>query len=150
MSTFAKPVARDGRPDAVRSVPVATVALVLATQLLTRLQPRLLCRILSLIASRTDRVGPRDENAAIARVERALSIAARIKRQTCLTRGVSRFVVLQRVGLPVELVFGLGPRDGGYTGHCWLELEREPYLERDDPRGVFPEILRVPTAQSRA
>lgn len=150
LSPFARAIARAARPDAEPSVPVLTVALVLATPLLTRLRPRWLCRILPLLASRAGRVGRRDTRAAIARVERALSIAARVQRQTCLTRGVSRFVVLRRAGLPVELVFGLGSRDGDYAGHCWLELEGAPYLEGEDPRRIFPEVLRVPTAEKRA
>ena len=137
------------RLDAVPSVPVVTVGLVLATPLLTRLRPRLLSRILTLFAARAGRAWLGDAPAALARVERALSVASRVQRQTCLTRGVSRFVVLRRAGLSVDLVFGLGPRDGDYAGHCWLELDGEPYLEREDPRRLFPELLRVPTAAKR-
>lgn len=147
LSLFARAIARATRPGVVRSVPVLTVALVLSTPLLTRLRPRWLCRILSLLASRADRSGRRNTHTATARVERALSIAGRVRTQTCFTRGISRFLVLRRAGLPVELVFGLGPRDGEYAGHCWLELEGVPYLEREDPRGTFPEVLRVPVAR---
>lgn len=89
------------------------------------------------------RVSPQ---AAGARVERAIGIAARHRPQTCLSRGISRYVVLRRAGLPVELVFGLGMPNGPYEGHCWLELDGLPYLEATDPRGVFPEVFRVPGA----
>lgn len=54
--------------------------------------------------------------------------------------------MLRRAGLPVELVFGLGMPNGPYEGHCWLELDGLPYLEATDPRGVFPEVFRVPGA----
>jgi transglutaminase-like putative cysteine protease len=134
------------QPDTPQSVPVLTVGLVLTTPLLTRLRPRRLCRILSLVRPRARQ---QDTSAAVVKVDRALAIAGRVHRQTCFTRGISRFVVLRRAGLPVELVFGLGPRDGVYAGHCWLELDGAPYLEPGDPRELFPEILRVPAAANR-
>ena len=84
--------------------------------------------------------------AARARVERAIGVAAKVRPQTCLTRGISRYVVLRRAGLPVELVFGLGTPGGPHEGHCWLELDGAPYLEATDPRSVFPETFRVPGA----
>jgi hypothetical protein len=55
-------------------------------------------------------------------------------------------VVLRRAGLPVDLVFGLGAPAGVADGHCWLELHGRPYLEREDPRSVFPEMYRLPRA----
>lgn len=149
MSPFARALARAARPDVTQSVPVLTVGLVLTSPLLARLPPSRLCRVLSLVAVRAGRLPRRDVRFAIARVERALSIAARVRPQTCLTRGISRFVVLRRAGFPVELVFGLGPQAGDYAGHCWLELDGAPYLEQEDPRETFPEVLRVPSAANR-
>jgi Transglutaminase-like superfamily len=124
---------------------VATVALVLATPLLARLTPLRLRRVLSyaIAAPWPRRASPQ---AARARVERAIGVAARLRPQTCLTRGISRYVVLRRAGLPVELVFGIGTPSGPYEGHCWLELDGAPYLEATDPRGVFPETFRIPGA----
>ena len=148
LSPSVRRTVRAAQPEASAPFPGLTIALVLATPLLTRLRPRRLCRVLSLVASR-DRTARRDAVAATARVDRALAIAERVQRQTCFTRGISRFLVLRRAGLPVELVFGLGPRDGDFAGHCWLELDGEPHLEPEDPRELFPEILRVPTAASR-
>ena len=150
MSPFARTLARAARSEGPQSVPVLTVGLVLASPLLARLRPRRLSRVLSLVAARAGRLPRRDTRVAVARVDRALAIAARVRPQTCLTRGISRFVVLRRAGLPVELVFGLGPQDGDYAGHCWLELDGAPYLEQEDPRATFPEVLRVPSAADRA
>jgi hypothetical protein len=117
--------------------------MVLALGLLTRLPPRILCPLL--VALARPRRGAPDE-AAAARVQRAVAAAERLRPQTCLTRTAARFVLLRRAGYPVELVFGIGPHEGAYAGHCWLELDGAPYLERVDPRPVFPQILRVPAA----
>jgi hypothetical protein len=127
--------------------PLATVALVLATPLLARLAPARLSRVLARAAGPARRPH-RSAEAASARVERAIALASRLRRQTCLTRGLSRYIVLRRAGLPVELVFGLGASAGAHAGHCWLELDGAPYLEETDPRRLFPEILRVPAAGS--
>ena len=136
--------ARPATPPARGSArPVPTIALVLATPLLARLSPLRLRRVLSyaIAAPWPRRASPEE---ARAQVERAIGIAARLRTQTCLTRGISRYVVLRRAGLAVELVFGLGAPSGRFEGHCWLELEGRPYLETTDPRGLFPEVFRVP------
>lgn len=124
---------------------LAALAVVLGTPLLTRLRPAWLCRVLSLAIRRAGERSRVDE-AVVTRVNRAIALAARFQHQTCLTRGVSRFIVLRRAGVPVDLVFGVGPEGRSYAGHCWLELHDAPYLEPVDPRGIFPEIMRVPTA----
>jgi hypothetical protein len=31
----------------------------------------------------------------------------------------------------------------GFEGHCWLDLDGEPFLEATDPRPVFAEVFRI-------
>src|SRR5687767_4526441 len=126
---------------------VAAIALALCAPLLTRLRPNRLCRVLQVLAGHEQ--GTAALSAPVtARIERSLAVAARVRPQTCLTRGVTRYVLLRRAGLPVELVFGLGSHTDVYAGHCWLELEQEPYLETQDPRRIFPEVFRISGATS--
>lgn len=128
-------------PRARRAHGVGTLMLALSAPALARLRPRHLARALAWATARPSR-GVTE--AAVARAERALSISGRLRRHTCLTRGIVRFVALRRAGLPVDLVFGLGAPSGVADGHCWLELDGRPFLEREDPRSVFPEMYRLP------
>ncbi len=64
-------------------------------------------------------------------------------RPGCLTRGVSLYYALRREGMDVALCFGVGPQDGVMAGHCWLEWEGHPVLERVDPLSSFTEVVRV-------
>ena len=124
------------------------IALVLAfaAPVLTRLPPARLSWLLSFLTTRALRDGALARPDLAARIERSLAIAARFRRQTCMTRGITRFVMFRRAGIPVELVFGLGAHEAIFSGHCWLELEAQPYLESHDPRPLFPELFRVPRA----
>lgn len=135
---------RDVADDRARLSPAA-VALALFAPLLTRLPPARLCRVIQVLARPARRTAS-DPALIAARVERSLAVAGRLRPQTCLTRGVTRYVLLRRAGVPAELVFGLGPHADAYAGHCWLELEQEPYLETQDPRAIFPEVFRIPGA----
>ena len=128
--------------------PLGTVVLVLATPLLARLSPTRLTRALAWAIAVPGRRG--SSRSAQVRVERAIGIAARFRTQTCLTRGIARYLVLRRAGLAVELVFGLGSPQGSFSGHCWLELDGLPQLEEIDPRPLFPEVLRIPAAGAGA
>lgn len=65
----------------------------------------------------------------------------------CLTRSVTLYWFLTGAGFDVELRFGLGDLEQRFTGHCWLALEGEPFLERVDPRPRFTELYRVPAAR---
>jgi hypothetical protein len=135
--------------DAVFEIPRGTgrargagiLALALSSPALAKLRPTHLARALAWATA-----SPRgtEAEAAISRAERALGISGRVYSHTCLTRGIVRFVALRRAGLPVDLVFGLGAPSGVADGHCWLELDGHPYLEREDPRSVFPEMYRLP------
>lgn len=126
---------------AERTLPVGALVVAASAPAVARLRPARLVRLLSLAARRppSTKVAP----AAVTRAERALGLVGRVRPQSCLTRGITRFVVMRRAGMPVELVFGMSAADGR-GGHCWLELEGRPYLEPTDPREVFPEVFRVP------
>ena len=65
-------------------------------------------------------------------------------RRGCLTRGVTLYYFLSRAGADVELVFGVGMREDGADGHCWLVRQGEPFLEKEDPRPLFSELYRIP------
>jgi hypothetical protein len=85
----------------------------------------------------------------IERIERIVALAPRVAyplvRSGCLTRGVTLFWFLRRAGLDVELRFGLDPGELETTdGHCWLTLDGEPFLEKQDPRPRFAELYRLP------
>ena len=85
----------------------------------------------------------------IERLNRLVALAPRVAhplvRPGCLTRGMTLYWFLRRAGLDVELRFGLDPGDGRAAGgHCWIALDGMPYLEKIDPRPLFPEIYRLP------
>jgi len=90
----------------------------------------------------------------IERLDRLVALAPRVARPLvrtgCLTRGVTLYRFLRRAGIDVELRFGLDPRaaDDPADGHCWLTLDGEPLLEREDP-ARFVEIWRLPRSPTR-
>ena len=67
-------------------------------------------------------------------------------RPGCLTRGVSLYYALRREGMDVALCFGVGLQDGDMAGHCWIEWEGHPLLERADPLPMFTEVVRISRA----
>jgi hypothetical protein len=74
------------------------------------------------------------------------SIIARgqpLVRPGCLTRGVTLYYALRSHGVDVALCFGVGPHDGEMAGHCWLDLDGQPFLEPADPLSKFTEVVRV-------
>lgn len=77
-------------------------------------------------------------------LDSVLDLGPPLVRRGCLTRGLLRYRFLGREGIPVSLVFGIGRVVGGarYSGHCWLEVNDCPILEREDPRAVFTEMYR--------
>jgi hypothetical protein len=84
-------------------------------------------------------------------VESVLLLGRPLLRPSCLTRGVTLHYFLRRAGVDVRLCFGIGHPDGKeIAGHCWLEVDRRPFLERCDPRPVFVETYRIPSARGRA
>jgi Transglutaminase-like superfamily len=64
-------------------------------------------------------------------------------RPGCLTRGVTLYYALRRAGDEVSLCFGVGDDAGTVAGHCWLDRDGEPLLERADPLSKFTEVVRL-------
>ena len=80
-------------------------------------------------------------------VESALQVGAPLVRPACLTRGLTLYYFLRRAGLDVTLCFGARSRNGQLTqeaGHCWLEKDGKPFLERGDPHQYSVPIYRLP------
>jgi hypothetical protein len=118
-----------------------------AVPLLTRLP---LPRLAALVTSVPPRRRPPSAG-EVERLERLVALAPRVGRPLvrggCLTRGMTLFWFLRRAGLNVELRFGLDPAPSEDTdGHCWLTLDGEPFLEKQDPRPRFTETYRLPLA----
>jgi hypothetical protein len=64
-------------------------------------------------------------------------------RPGCLTRGVTLYYALRRMGDDVSLCFGVGPDGGTMAGHCWIDKAGEPLVEREDPASMFTEVVRL-------
>jgi hypothetical protein len=122
------------------------LAFLAVAPLLARLRPPALERVLE---PRRPRSADARDPAVAAHVEAVLARAGRLAGASCLTRGVTRYYFLRRAGLPVTLCFGLGWLDGEMAGHCWLMQDGEPFLEPRDPRDVFTETYRIPSATAR-
>jgi hypothetical protein len=60
----------------------------------------------------------------------------------CVTRGLTLYYFLRRLGLEVSLVFGAGQVNHRFAAHCWLEKDSQPYLEKADPRSCFAAFYR--------
>jgi Transglutaminase-like superfamily len=94
-------------------------------------------------------------SAEVERLDRVMTLAPRIARPLvrsgCLTRGLTLFWFLRKAGVDVELRFGVDPQTAQPTdGHCWLTLDEEPYLERQQ-LNRFAELYRLPlTGAARA
>jgi hypothetical protein len=65
-------------------------------------------------------------------------------RRKCLTRGLTLYYFLRRIGFDVVLCFGMGIINGEFAGHCWLIKDGEPFMETKDPRPVFAVIYSIP------
>lgn len=118
---------------------VRIVAFASVVPLLTRLSLPRLAWVLSL---------PRRSSSAdpvkVARfIEASTRTAAPLVRPGCLTRGITLWQFL-RVGRPsLALRFGVGKVNGTWEGHCWLEDDGSPYLERTDPQPTFTVVFTV-------
>jgi hypothetical protein len=126
---------------------VAIAAFQAITPLLSRLRLDRLERILEPDVART----PSNPSA----VEKVRSYTDYILRvfqpllpSRCLTRGMTLYYFLRREGLDVGLCYGVGEPLGSFAGHCWVELEGEPFLELRDPRSTFTETYRIPAKQA--
>jgi hypothetical protein len=127
--------------DALLLLKISAVAA--STPLLARLSLERLERVLE---PRPRAVVPRPDR--IERIVRYMDYVLRVGRgmvrSRCLTRGITLYYFLRRAGLEVELCYGVGTPADEFAGHCWLELQGEPYAERRDPRIHFVESYRIP------
>ena len=72
-------------------------------------------------------------------------------RTGCLTLGLTRYYFFRRAGMDVSLHFGMGRMGKGreFVGHCWLETEGQPYLEKEDPRPLYIDMYCISQANHR-
>jgi hypothetical protein len=81
--------------------------------------------------------------AAVRRIDRLLAAGRPLVRSGCLTRGLTLYRFLRRMGADVSLRFGMGQMSGEMAGHCWIVYQGEPLAERRDPRPLFTETWRI-------
>ena len=133
-----------GQPNGRYAVSLPFIAVVAAAApLLARLDLQRLQRCLEPAPrfSRSPSVDPSQVVEVIGRrVDRLIRWGKPVVRPGCLTRGITGYYILRRVGLDVALCFGIGP---DAVGHCWLILDGEPVLEEADPRLAFTELVRL-------
>lgn len=84
------------------------------------------------------------------RVDRLLRRGRPLVRSGCLTRGLTLYRFLRLAGADVSLRFGMGRVGDGFSGHCWVVLDGEPFAEPRDPRLTFTETWRIEPPGSRA
>jgi hypothetical protein len=137
-----------GRPDTHRAVSLLSVASVaVAAPLLARMD---LPRLQSCLEppQRSAQSPAADPGHVVEvfgrRVDQVIRWGKPLVRPGCLTRGITGYYSLRRVGLDVALCFGVASvRSASMTGHCWLVLNEEPVLETMDPRLLFIELVRL-------
>lgn len=81
----------------------------------------------------------------VRRVDRLIKLGWPLVRRGCLVRGMTLYRFLREAGFETALCFGMGQPEGetGLTGHCWIELDREPLAEKRDPRPIYTETFRI-------
>jgi hypothetical protein len=63
----------------------------------------------------------------------------------CVRRSLLLYYAATRSGYPAEIVFGVRREGDALSGHAWLELDHEPFLEPiAEPHGAFVEMQRWP------
>ena len=115
----------------------------IAVPALLRLKLARLDRLLSRVP-----MGKRADPAKVRALTRCVTIVLHrgqpLVRPGCLTRGLTLYYFLRRLGLDVDLCFGAGYRGATFAAHCWLERGGEPFQEAGDPRQSFAEMYRLP------
>jgi hypothetical protein len=65
----------------------------------------------------------------------------------CVRRSLLLYYAATRCGYPAAVVFGVRREGEQLTGHAWLELDRQPFLERlAEPHLAYTEMQRWPPA----
>jgi hypothetical protein len=63
----------------------------------------------------------------------------------CVRRSLLLYYAATRCGYPAQIVFGVRREGDGLTGHAWLELDHQPFLEQPaDPHRAYVEMQRWP------
>jgi hypothetical protein len=65
-------------------------------------------------------------------------------RPTCLLRSLILYRFLRESGVPARVHFGVAFEGGALTGHAWLVLDDQPFLEATDPAERFTVVLSHP------
>jgi hypothetical protein len=84
-----------------------------------------------------------DVDRLVAAIETAQAHGRPLIRSGCLTRSLTLYWFLARRGMPVELCFGLAATEVPPSGHAWLCLDGQPFLERVDPTARFTVTYRI-------
>lgn len=123
---------------------IRILAFATATRVLGRFNPLLLRRLLT----RKPAAHSVDTGDQISRIASQVDLALRVGRpfvpRGCLTRGLTLYHFVSGAGVDVKLKFGLAHADTRYDGHCWLEKDGVPILERVDPRPRFQVMFTIP------
>ena len=87
-----------------------------------------------------------DDHRRPARTAWLVEIAARwcLPRPTCLAKALVVFSLLQRRGLPVELVIGVTKAQGPLEGHAWVELGGAAIVVADPGPARYAVLVRTP------
>ena len=72
-------------------------------------------------------------------VDRTLGYRLLMRRQLCLRRSLVLYRFLKKLGLNVQINFGVVPpgRSRRLKAHSWLSLNGKPYLEKSDAHMEF-------------
>lgn len=82
--------------------------------------------------------------------ELAMDLGRPLVRRKCLTRGLTRYFFLRRMGVDVALAFGINHTEAKTTAHCWLVKDGSPYLEPSDPTPSHVEMYRLQPRRQHA
>lgn len=85
-------------------------------------------------------------------IERVIYLCNRIQdmlrerglKYTCLRRSLLLFHFLRYYGQKVVINFGIKWKGNDLTGHSWLTLDGEPYLEPEGKPGKFTFVFSLP------
>lgn len=135
----------DWRRDGWLFLRMATVAAL--TPLLMRCRLAQVSRWLT-VTPATLPPAPWSQEAEIARRLHYMAVIMAVGRPLiqprCLTRGVTLYTFFRRIGLPVELHFGVQQSRAAFTGHCWLVLAGYPFAEPGDPTIAYTTLYALP------
>jgi hypothetical protein len=87
---------------------------------------------------------PKQIEKIITLTDTALRFGKPLIQVRCLTRGLTLYYFLQRVGFDVTLQFGATNYNGQFAGHCWLEKNGDLFSEPTDPRSVYVPVYCFP------